>query len=330
MRFKTQLGIHPAWRNAVPVPVSLLNNYVQLGMDNAKLAYVLQIISAYWQGQEANHAEISGAIDISTRMLRNYNQWLVDNRYAHINGRYLHGNRLENDYDLTPLLDASFALEKEEEKHQEKVGNAYRLIDNLVNALENGQEVNHLLRQLANQWRENTPMNYEPTGNPFPVESGNPLPIESGNPFPVSIGNPLPVSSGNPLPNGTRLSQPETHFRLKEETHFLSVVVVPPNNNSLEETTTTDNIMSDLEKFGIANGDAKRLLANASKHFGENALTAVRDWMDYCNSQDNLTKPAGLIVSRIKSGETAPAIVRPVTNNTAVTPATAVSELIEV
>jgi hypothetical protein len=78
-RFKATLGVHPAWRNGITIPAALIRQYRALGLDNGKLAYILQIIAAYWQDEEAGHKEISEAIGVSRRQLRNYNNFLLDN-----------------------------------------------------------------------------------------------------------------------------------------------------------------------------------------------------------------------------------------------------------
>jgi hypothetical protein len=320
MRFKTKLGLHPAWAQSVTIPAALLIHYRKLGMDGNMLIYVLQIITAYWRGVEANHSEIAEIMGFSDRVLRKYNAQLQEKGLAEITGRYMHGNRLENDYDLTPLLDAAVLLNVTAQQEQQQAErHAYRIVQNLVTAMESGDDVTALLAELAQQWRATeTLTNYEPTGTPVPVEIGTPVPVEIGTPVPVeigtpvpvSIGTPVPVSIGTPVPNGTRLSQPERPFRLKEERPFLSVVVVPNNNNSLE-TTTTDNMLQRLNALGITNGDGVKLLKNAAKHFGEDAETAVLGWLDYCASQDGLTNPAGLIIKRIKSGEAPPPVTTP-------------------
>jgi hypothetical protein len=317
MRFKTQLGLHPAWTRSIHIPAALLLHFRALGLDSNTLVYVLQIIAAYWRGEEANHGQIAQIMGVSDRSLRNYNAMLQDAGLITINGRYLHGNRLENDYDLTPLLDSALMLDATNQQQQQSAEkNAYKLVQSLVNAMEAGDDVSGLLADLARQWREITLTDYEPTGsqlpvetgNQLPVETGNQLPVETGNPLPVSIGNQLPVSIGSQLPPPTPLSQPEASFRLKPEASFLSVVVVPPNNNSSLETTTTttDNTLQRLNALGITNGDCMKLLTKAAKHFGDDAETAVVGWLDYCASQPSLTNPAGLIIKRIKSGEAPP------------------------
>jgi hypothetical protein len=315
MRFKTQLGLHPAWNHSIQVPASLIKHYKELGLDNNQLVYVLQIIFAYWQGQEASHAEIAHLMGCTQRALRRYNNQLEKAGLVAISGRYLHGNRLENDYDLTPLLDASAMLDvSSQEQQQQAERNAYRIVSSLVTALEQGEDVSEILADLAANWHNKRLTKDEPTGTPVPIETGTPVPIETGTPVPIETGTPVPIETGTPVPisTGTPVPGPTreptgTHVPIETGTPVPGVVVVTPNNNLLEETTT-NNMVQELHEIGFANGDANKVIATALTHFGNEALDVLRGWVAYVSTQQSVRNPPGLIRARIREGERPPAI----------------------
>jgi hypothetical protein len=316
MRFKTQLGLHPAWSRSVHVPAALLNHYRALGLDNNTLLYVLQIIAAYWRGEEANHVQIAEIMGFSSdRALRRYNSDLERLGLAKINGRYLHGNRLENDYDLTPLLDAVSLLDVSTRQQQQTAEkNAFRLVQSLVNALEQGQDVSGMLVDLVGQWKTlNAPEptgSYDPveTGSYDPVETGSYDPVETGSYDPVETGSHDPVSIGSYDPVVTTSSLPDHTIRLKADRTIRGLLLFPPTD-SLEETTTDNNgLVTMLHEIGFTNGDAHKAIVTAVQQFGDDGFGVLRDWLDYVATQDTIRNPAGLIRARLREGQRPPRI----------------------
>ena len=339
MRFKTQLGLHPAWGRSVHVPAALLTHYRALGLDNNTLLYVLQIITAYWRGEEANHTEIATVMGCSDRVLRKYNAQLQEQGLAVINGRYLHGNRLENDYDLTPLLDAAALLDQTNQQQQQAAEkNAYRIVQSLVNALETGEDVSGLLADLAREWREKTLTKDEPTGTHVPVETGTHVPVETGTHVPVETGTHVPVetgthvpvetgthvpvSIGTPVPNGHRSSQPERPFRLKQERPFLSIddddqcineINVNESSSSLiTSDVAEENPVNALLQLKGKNGQrfdrqaASYVAYTAVQRFGEDAAWVINAWCSYAKNNKAITNAPGFVRVKIESGEWPP------------------------
>ncbi len=329
-RFKATLGVHPAWRNGITIPAALLRQYRALGLDNGKLAYILQIIAAYWQDEEAGHKEIGDAIGVSTRQLRRYNDAMQADGLIEINPRYMHGNRLENGYDLTPLLDAALARDIEQGNNKKaRIDTAYSLIDQLVDAVDGTGNVQELLEQLSQEWRKTAE---KPSGHPRPLESGHPRPLESGHPRPLETGHPRPVETGHPRPlstgherplstghqrpNGTRLNQADTHVRLKEDVGVLSSWLVgSPQSLSFKNKQPTNSdktLIPKLQKLGASKNKAREIIHHAIKSYGEESGTVLNNWIAYVDSQDTFTHPAIYILGRVKDADEPPIIAPPI------------------
>jgi len=332
-RFKATLGVHPAWRNGITIPAALLRQYRALGLDNGKLAYILQIIAAYWQGDEAGHKEIGAIMGVKPRQLRRYNEAMQTAGMIESTGRYMHGNRLENDYDLTPLLDAALALDIAQGRNkQERIDTAYSLIDQLVDAVDGTGNVQELLEQLSQEWRKTAekPSGHTrplETGHTRPLETGHTRPLETGHTRPLSTGHKRPLSTGHTEPVATRLNQAVIDDRLKEVTDDLSnVVVVPPDSLSLR--TTTDNPINDrtltpkLQSIGFSKNDAKSLIYTAIKAYGNESAPVIHGWLDYIKSQTTITKPPAFLYAKIKAGDIAPPVPAAVIESAAQSQAT--------
>ncbi len=318
-RFKTTLGVHPAWRNGITIPAALLRQYRALGLDNGKLAYILQIIAAYWQGDEAGHTEIGQAMGIKPRQLRNYNQILVDKGLLSVNGRYMHGNRLENDYDLTPLLDAALALDIEQGNNKKaRIDTAYSLIDQLVDAVDGKGNVHELLEQLSNEWRKTaekpsgTTVPLE-TGTTVPLETGSTVPLETGTTVPLSIGSTVPLSTGSTVPPkiaATRQNPSGTTVPIESGTVDPKMLVgcSPPIsfNNNKQPTNSDMTLIPKLQKLGASRNDARKIIYDAINAYGEESGKVLNDWIEYAKSQDSLNYPSRFIHSKVKDSDIAP------------------------
>ena len=310
-RFKTTLGVHPAWRNGITIPAALLRQYRALGLDNGKLAYILQIIAAYWQGDEAGHTEIGQAMGINPRQLRKYNKSLVDIGLLGINGRYMHGNRLENDYDLTPLLDAALALDIEQGGNRKaRIDTAYSLIDQLVDAVDGKGNVQELLEQLSQEWRNTAE---KPSGATAPLETGSTAPIETGATAPLSIGSTVPLSTGDTEPpkNAATRQNPTGATAPIETGSTAPKKLVVGSSQSLsfknkQPTNSDRTLIPKLQKLGASKNKAREIIHHAIKSYGENSGTVLNNWIAYVDSQDTFTHPAVYILGRVKDNDEPP------------------------
>ncbi len=318
-RFKSTLGVHPAWRNGITIPAALLRQYRALGLDNSKLAYILQIIAAYWQGDEAGHTEIGQAMGIKPRQLRNYNQLLVDKGLLSVDGRYMHGNRLENDYDLTPLLDAALALDIEQGGNKKaRIDTAYSLIDQLVDAVDGKGNVQDLLEQLSQEWRKTAE---KPSGTTVPLETGTTVPLETGTTVPLETGTTVPLSTGTTMPLSTGSTVPPQNAATRQNPIGTTVpiesgtvdpmLLVVGSSQSLsfknkQPTNSDRTLIPKLQKLGASKNKAREIIHHAIKSYGENSGTVLNNWIAYVDSQDTFTHPAVYILGRVKDNDEPP------------------------
>ena len=334
-RFKSTLGVHPAWRNGITIPAAVLRQYRALGLDNGKLAYILQIIAAYWQGDEAGHTEIGQAMGINPRQLRKYNKALVDIGLLGVNGRYMHGNRLENDYDLTPLLDAALALDIEQGGNRKaRIDTAYSLIDQLVDAVDGKGNVQELLEQLSQEWRSTAekpsgataPIETGSTapietGSTAPIETGSTAPIETGSTAPIETGSTAPLSTGSTEPLSTGSTAPPKNAATRQNPTGATAPIetgsaapkklVVGSSQSLsfknkQQTNSDRTLIPKLQKLGASKNKAREIIHHAIKSYGENSGTVLNNWIAYVDSQDTFTHPAVYILGRVKDNDEPP------------------------
>ena len=92
----------------------LLNNYRQLGLDEAEFILMLQLMSRTQQGNAIDLTEISQSMQLDTSKLGNLLRNLIEKKFLRLTTATDVAGRKYDKYDFTLLYEKLFALEQNE------------------------------------------------------------------------------------------------------------------------------------------------------------------------------------------------------------------------